>query len=133
MSVFYPSSLVEGRRSHAVSGLYSPREALDELLEGTGVTAEATAQSAFVLAPLGTADTQRDVARSAARAANDYHARLQAKVLQALCAAPSQSVARCPSHIRADAVPCDGRACGISFCALAAVAYRRGGARRNAA
>ncbi|AVF39681.1 hypothetical protein AL486_08135 [Pandoraea apista] len=91
MSVFYPSSLVEGRRSHAVSGLYSPREALDELLEGTGVTAEATAQSAFVLAPLGTADTQRDVARSAARTANDYHARLQAKVLQALCAAPSLS------------------------------------------
>ncbi|VVE90715.1 STN domain-containing protein [Pandoraea bronchicola] len=91
MSVFYPSSLVEGRRSRAVSGMYSPREALDELLEGTGVMAEATAQNAFVLAPLGVAQTQSDAARSMARAASDYHARLQGKVLQALCAAPSLS------------------------------------------
>lgn len=93
MSVFYPSALVEGRRSHAVSGIYSPGEALNELLEGTGVMAEATAQNAFVLAPLGRADadTQGETDRSAARAATDYHARLQGKVLQALCAAPSLS------------------------------------------
>lgn len=91
MSVFYPSALVEGRRSHAVAGIYSPREALDELLEGTGVMAEATAQSAFVLAPLGSAATRDEVPLGSARAVNDYHARLQGRVLQALCAAPSLS------------------------------------------
>jgi hypothetical protein len=91
MSVFYPSALVEGRRSHAVSGIYSPREALDELLEGTGVSAEATAQNAFVLAPLGSGQAQDDATRGSARALTDYHARLQGSVLQALCAAPSLS------------------------------------------
>lgn len=91
MSVFYPSSLVEGRRSHAVSGIYSPREALDEMLEGTGVMAEATAQNAFVLAPLGTTDVRDAATRNSARVADDYHARLQGKVLQALCATPSLS------------------------------------------
>ncbi|VVE57527.1 Ferripyoverdine receptor [Pandoraea horticolens] len=91
MSVFYPSSLVEGRRSHTVTGIYSPHEALDALLEGTGVMAEATAQNAFVLAPLGTADAQGESVRSTARGAIDYRARLQGKVLRALCTAPSLS------------------------------------------
>ncbi|VVE56324.1 Ferripyoverdine receptor [Pandoraea communis] len=91
MSVFYPSSLVEGRRSHTVTGIYSPHEALDALLEGTGVMAEATAQNAFVLAPLGTADVPGESVRSTTRGGIDYRARLQGMVLQALCARPSLS------------------------------------------
>ncbi|WP_353192521.1 STN domain-containing protein [Pandoraea pnomenusa] len=90
MSVFYPSSLVEGRRSHGVIGSYSPRDALDAMLEGTGVMAEFTAQNAFVLAPQGVPDSP-DVTGSTTARAPDYAARLQGTVLQALCAAPSLS------------------------------------------
>ncbi|VVE53135.1 Ferripyoverdine receptor [Pandoraea capi] len=91
MSVFYPSSLVEGRRSHAVSGVHLPHEALDTLLEGTGVTAEATAENAFVLAPSGTAAANDDAYAGAAPRAPDYHGQLQNAVWRALCAAPSLS------------------------------------------
>lgn len=90
MSVFYPSSLVEGRRSHAVSGLHSPHEALEEMLSGTGVTAEPTAENAFVLAPVNSPVSQ-DLPRGEANAAASYHGTLQNVVLRALCAPPSLS------------------------------------------
>lgn len=93
MSVFYPSSLVEGRRSRAVSGIRSAREALDAMLEGTGVMAESTAENAFVLAPSRSSalDETQDDRQRAAHVVADYHGRLQSAVLRALCAAPSLS------------------------------------------
>ncbi|VVE85281.1 STN domain-containing protein [Pandoraea sputorum] len=90
MSVFYPSSLVEGRRSHAVSGIRAPHEALDEMLSGTGVTAERTAEDAFVLAPVNS-PVSHDSSRGEANVAGSYHATLQNVVLRALCAQPSLS------------------------------------------
>ncbi|VVE82438.1 STN domain-containing protein [Pandoraea sputorum] len=90
MSVFYPSSLVEGRRSHAVSGIRAPHEALDEMLSGTGVTAERTAEDAFVLAPVNSPVSQ-DSSRGEANVAGSYLATLQNVVLRALCAQPSLS------------------------------------------
>ncbi|VVE01846.1 Ferripyoverdine receptor [Pandoraea aquatica] len=91
MSVFYPSSLVEGRRSHAVSGIHSPHEALEEMLSGTGVTAELTAENAFVLAPVNSPVSQESP-RDEANAAASYHGTLQNAVLRALCASPSLSL-----------------------------------------
>lgn len=91
MSVFYPSSLVEGRRSHAVSGAHLPHEALEALLDGTGVVAELTAENAFVLAPLDTASAN-DASPDRTRAVvPDYRGSLQSAVVRALCAAPSLS------------------------------------------
>ncbi|CAI7637682.1 unnamed protein product [Penicillium palitans] len=78
------------RRSHAVSGIRAPHEALDEMLSGTGVTAERTAEDAFVLAPVNSPVSQ-DSSRGEANVAGSYLATLQNVVLRALCAQPSLS------------------------------------------
>lgn len=53
MQISYPPELVRGKTTPAVSGGYSPAEALRELLSGTGLVAEAVNASTFVLKRLG--------------------------------------------------------------------------------
>ena len=90
--VFFDSSLVAGRTSTAVQGIYAPEAALRKLLDGTGLTLDygATGQAeAFVLraadpmpaAPLpdNSADTQNY---------RDYDGLLQTRIWQAFCESP---------------------------------------------
>jgi hypothetical protein len=90
LSVFYPSELAAGRTSHAVHGVLGAQAALHRLLQGTGLTAQATAPDAFVLvaatpdaaAPAANAQTTGDAPRA-------YDGLVQTRIYQALCARPA--------------------------------------------
>lgn len=90
LSVFFPSALVEGRSASAVQGQFAPIDALHRLLDGSGLVARAVAPDAFVLMPGPSLEEGGGVAAPDASAAITlglaYRGRLQARVLQALCA-----------------------------------------------
>ncbi|MGO4328280.1 secretin and TonB N-terminal domain-containing protein [Cupriavidus sp. 2TAF22] len=88
VSVFFPSELADGRWSHAVQGAMPPAQALHRLLEGTGLTARATAGDAFVLTPTGETPATAD-AQGAAVPRQPYDALVQSRVRQTLCARPA--------------------------------------------
>lgn len=98
-SLLYEASTASGLRANAVQGELAPAAALQRLLEGTGVVAQQTSESAFLLtreaaeppaearpaAPPSPADAAPDP-RDAAFA--HYRGRLQARILSALCHHP---------------------------------------------
>lgn len=49
LHVFYADDAVQGRESTAVQGIYTPKQALGQLLEGSGVKAVSTGENAFAL------------------------------------------------------------------------------------
>ncbi|WP_326489756.1 secretin and TonB N-terminal domain-containing protein [Paraburkholderia sp. ZP32-5] len=101
LAVVAPAPLLAGRTSSAVSGDYSPREALDLVMEGTGLQAEfmGTDEAIIVARPEAVAPAP-PAAASAAQAAwpidgigDDagslaYAGMLQARLTQSLCEQP---------------------------------------------
>jgi len=82
-SVIYNSRLTEGRISRPVKGSYTPKAALDALIEGTGLMARYTAADALVLvqAPAGSANTMAPAA-----ALQRYRGLVQSKIGETFCA-----------------------------------------------
>jgi len=87
LSVFFPSSLVEGRSAAPVQGRMAPEEALHRLLEGSGLAAQMVGPQAFVLQPAGPEDAAvRVPAPSTTVSANRvYEGLLQSRLLRTLC------------------------------------------------
>lgn len=82
IEILVPGDLVAGRRSNAVSGTFTPTDALNALLKGTGLAPRYTQFGAFTLAP-----AEQSKARSQAWTPDypDYSAALQQAVTQTLC------------------------------------------------
>jgi iron complex outermembrane receptor protein len=59
LKLVYPVETVKNQQSHAVSGNYSPQQALQKLLVGTGITAHSSANGAIMLAK---ADNKKETA-----------------------------------------------------------------------
>ena len=95
-SVLVASSLTAGREAAAVQGDYAPRDALQQMLMGTGLAARYTATNAFTLVPLSAESAAEDAgsARSAKAQAEavealriqaGYAAVLQSSITRVLC------------------------------------------------
>lgn len=127
LSVFFASALVEGRRSAALRGRFGPAEALHRLLDGSGLQARAVAPDAFVLlrAAETTAPTAPVAEANAGRDASD-NARVQAALLQALCARDDLTLGRYRLALRV-------RIDGAGRVAQARLLDTTGDARRDAA
>lgn len=85
-AALFSSTLVAGRTASPVQGRLAPREALQRLLEGTGLAMEevgAGRVNAFVLKPLG---AQAQAAANARARLERYDGMVQARVWDALCA-----------------------------------------------
>lgn len=59
LKLVYPVETVKNQQSHAVSGNYSPQQALQKLLVGTGISAHSSANGAIMLAK---ADNKKETA-----------------------------------------------------------------------
>lgn len=127
LSVFFASALVEGRRSAALRGRLAPAEALQRLLEGSGLQARAVAPDAFVLLPATEpAAPAAPVVEAEADRPNADHARVQAALLQALCARDDLALGRYRLALRV-------RIDGAGRVAQARLLDTTGDARRDAA
>lgn len=82
IEILVPGDLVTGLRSNAVSGTFTPTDALNALLKGTGLAPRYTQFGAFTLAP-----AEQTKARSQDWTPHypDYSAALQQAVTQTLC------------------------------------------------
>lgn len=83
LSVFYSSELIVGRTSSPLKGVYNDKEALAQLLKGTGLTVKVAAADAFVLVPVSDADQQQLAA--VALQSRQYSELVQAHIVQELC------------------------------------------------
>lgn len=86
VSVLFDDSLVRNRRSPGVAGRYSAPDALQRLLDGTGLAAHYASPMAFTLMPDETpavADQPDDAVDSAV--AEHFAGRLQASLVRSLC------------------------------------------------
>jgi len=99
LAVLAPAPLLAGRTSAAVNGDYSPREALDLVMEGTGLQAEfmGTNEAIIVARPEAVASPLAASAASAAWPIDGidddadrlaYAGMLQARLTQSLCEQP---------------------------------------------
>lgn len=104
-SVLVASSLTAGREAAAVHGDFTPREALQRMLAGTGLAARYTGTDAFTLVPVpeapsaqsrsgGHAPRSEGAAAEAARAQAGFAAELQASVTRVLCIAQPNAFGR---------------------------------------
>lgn len=82
LQVLYASALTGARVSAGIKGQLTPREALDELLVGTGLAARSTAEGAFTL--VGLARPHSVPSRQVA-SFEDYLARVQDRIIAVLC------------------------------------------------
>ncbi|NYH20419.1 secretin and TonB N-terminal domain-containing protein [Paraburkholderia bryophila] len=100
--VLAPAPLLDGRTSAPVQGDYSPREALERVLAGTGLKAEFTGtDEAIIVAQPAAPEASPVVAEAPANPAlpvdglgddadaQAYAAQLQARMTQVLCALPA--------------------------------------------
>jgi hypothetical protein len=95
--VLYNSNLTLGRWSAAIKGAFTPREALEALLRGTGLTASYTDPDFFLLVPAPTVRQQTPAVDAAAAAdLADYYGRIQAALQDAFCASGGAA----PGHYR---------------------------------
>lgn len=86
VSVLFDDSLVRNRRSPGVTGRYSAPDALQRLLDGTGLAAHYASPMAFTLMPdeaPAVADQPDDAVDSAI--AEHFAGRLQASLVRSLC------------------------------------------------
>jgi hypothetical protein len=81
LEVAYDGALAAGRWSHPVDGMLASDEALRELLIGTGLSAKATGQNSFMVAPMS-----QSVAPNSSQ--QSYIAAVQHNVARVLCAFP---------------------------------------------
>ena len=100
-SVLVASSLTAGREAAAVHGDFTPREALQQMLAGTGLVARYTGADAFTLVAVPAALPAGDQApkaegafTEAARAHDGYAAVLQASITRVLCIAQPDAFGR---------------------------------------
>jgi hypothetical protein len=87
-AALFSSTLVAGRTASPVQGRFTPRDALQRLLEGTGLAMEEVSAgrvNAFVLKPLS---PQAQAASTARARLERYDGLVQARVWDALCADP---------------------------------------------
>jgi hypothetical protein len=86
VSVLFDDSLVRNRRSPGVSGSYGPPEALQRLLDGTGLAAHYASPRAFTLMPEAAPAAANESDSSEDTVASDRFAgRLQASLVRSLC------------------------------------------------
>ncbi|MEW6644097.1 MAG: STN domain-containing protein [Pseudomonadota bacterium] len=85
LQVLYASALSASRVSAQVRGRLSSREALDELLVGTGLAARTTAEGAFTLVAL---TRPRGVPSRQVASFESYLGRVQDEIIAALCRHP---------------------------------------------
>lgn len=102
-SVLVASSFTAGREAASVHGDLTPREALQQMLAGTGLVARYTGVDAFTLVPVqraegepagGNAPKAVGVATEAARAQAGFAAVLQASITRVLCIAQPDAFGR---------------------------------------
>lgn len=105
-SVLVASSLTAGREAAAVHGDFTPREALQRMLAGTGLAARYTGTDAFTLVPVPAAPSAESrsgghdapknegAAAEAVRAQAGFAAELQASVTRVLCIAQPDAFGR---------------------------------------
>jgi len=106
-SVLVASSVTAGREAAAVQGEFTPREALQRMLAGTGLAARYSGADAFTLVPIAQGDEETDAsqgaaaeadgaaaASAAARAQAGYAGVLQASVTRVLCIAQPDAFGR---------------------------------------
>jgi hypothetical protein len=89
-AALFSSTLVAGRTSAAVRGRLAPLAALQALLQGTGLEAEEVSAgrvAALVLKPAGPSPSA-PVAAAPRAGQENYDSLIQARVWEALCAAP---------------------------------------------
>jgi len=84
LSVFFSSELAAGKVSNAVHGFFLPQQALQMLLEGTGLTIQSVADDAFVLVPLAGKAASAQVAT--VFASRYFDGLVQEGIRKALCA-----------------------------------------------
>ncbi len=108
-SVMYPAALAEGRTSGAVHGAMPPAAALDALLEGTGLVAQAAGEGRVVLREREPGDAQSTAALTTAldpARARQTFAGMQGALRQAFCddalLAPGDYSARIAFGVDAD-------------------------------
>lgn len=85
LSVFFSSELATDKISSAVHGYFNPRQALQKLLEGTGLGIQSVASEAFVLILL---PQQKEETSVAAAASRYFDGLVQQGIRKALCARP---------------------------------------------
>jgi hypothetical protein len=99
-SLLYDSKAVLGRTSAPLIGLYTPQDALQLLIAGSGMTARYTSAEAFMLVPQAAepvaATPQESIATPEADlpggdqlAREHYFGWMQARMMEALCADPA--------------------------------------------
>lgn len=103
-SVLVASSLTAGREAAAVHGDFTPHEALQHMLAGTGLTARYTGSDAFTLVPVspaegepaggGNAAKASGATSEAARGEARFAAALQASITRVLCIAQPDAFGR---------------------------------------
>jgi TonB family protein len=82
--VLYSTSLVQGRYSRVVEGVFTPETALQRMLDGTGLSASFLADESFVLVPATTPRPSADGVASPALQ-QQYYARIQTSLQDAFC------------------------------------------------
>ena len=87
VSVLFDDSLVRNRRSPGVTGSYTDPDALERLLDGTGLAAHYASPKAFTLMPDSTPSAAaNDAGDGADTVASEHFAgRLQASLVRSLC------------------------------------------------
>lgn len=86
VSVLFDDSLVRNRRSPGVSGSYSAPDALQKLLDGTGLAAHYASPKAFTLTPDKAPAAANEPDEGVDAAASEHFAgRLQASLVRSLC------------------------------------------------
>lgn len=114
----FSSALVAGRTATAVSGRFTPLEALRQLVSGTGLvveTASSQGVTTFVLVPGGAATLEREARQRAERARlADYDALVQSEVWQAICDNPRTALARYRALLRFRVAP-DGQVVDVTI------------------
>jgi len=67
LTISYPSELVAGKTTRGLSGALTPREALERLLEGSGIEVEAVNETSFVLRRADAESAPKAVSPSASK------------------------------------------------------------------
>jgi len=102
-SVLVSSSLAEGRTASSVQGRLAPRDALRQLLVGSGLVARYVGEQSFTLVPESVAEASAPVASrgegsgrddEAVADLRDYAAALQSSITRVLCIAQPDAFGR---------------------------------------
>lgn len=88
LDVFYNAALAEQRQSHAVMGTYTPKQAIEILLAGSGYVARATAPGGLAIVPAAITQAAKSRAGHSDARHEAYFAAMQSRIDAVLCAFP---------------------------------------------